>query len=86
MTISNLKTNTAGSINYDFLDALTDEIKSVSYMISAIGDSVFSTGLPSDPEVFNVTMAKLSERLDEVAETLDAVKEDLADEDPEQSE
>lgn len=66
----------------DFWDELSEEVKCISYMLSAIGDSVSSTGLPSDPAVFGCTLMRLSNRLDLLGEVFDEIYNDLI-EDPE---
>ena len=67
----------SGTITPDFFDEVTDEIKCISFTISAIGDSVATMGLPSDREIFNQTMARLSWKLDAVAEMLETFSADL---------
>lgn len=77
MNNMNIETDTSGTLSPDFFDEITDEIKCISFTISAIGDSVATMGLPSDREVFNQTMARLSWKLDAVAEMLETVSADL---------
>ena len=69
-------TTPSGTITPGFLEEVTDEIKCISFTISAIGDSVATMGLP-DREVFNQTMTWLSRELDAVAEMLETVSADL---------
>lgn len=64
-------------INPDFVTELTDEVKCISYALTCIGESVETSGVPSDTSIFNQTMAKLAYRLDCIAETLEEVGMDL---------
>lgn len=77
MNNMNIGTDTSATLTPDFFSEVTDEIKCISFTISAIGDSVATMGLPSDREVFNQTMTWLSRELDAVAEMLETVSADL---------
>ncbi len=70
-------TTPSGTITPGFLEEVTDEIKCISYTISAIGDSVSATGVPADHEVLCQTLNRLSWKLDAVAEMLETGSADL---------
>lgn len=63
-----------------FWEEAIDEIKTVAYMMDAIGDSI-SVGVPSDPALVNQALYRLSVSLNEVAESLEEVSDDLINED-----
>lgn len=71
------ESNTAGTLSECFIEELTDEIKVISYLIQCVGDSVGTTGVPADPQVLNQALAQLCFKLDNVAEVLETVQEDI---------
>ena len=59
------------------LEEVMDEIRVISYLISAVGDSIGSIGVPSDWELLTMSLAQLSFKLFNVAEVLETVQSDL---------
>ena len=81
MNNMNIGTDTSATLTPDFFEEVTDEIKCISFTIFSIGDSVASTGLPADTEIFSQTLAKLSLKLDAVAKMLETVSADMKNKD-----
>lgn len=67
------------------LEEVIDEIRVISYLVDAVGDSIGSTGVPSDPSLVNMALAQLSFKLSNVAEVLETVQSDLDSKDSEQA-
>lgn len=69
--------NVDDTLDADFYLNLSDELRTISYMLSCIGESVETSGIPSDRSIFNRSMSRLGDRLDDVADSLEYVAADL---------
>lgn len=71
------------NLNIDFFGTCSNELKSLAYLVQAVGDSLLS-GVPSDRDSVNYALYKIADHIRGVAEALDEAQKDLFDLDPEE--
>lgn len=72
------------NLNLAFFETCSDELKSLAYLVQAVGDSLLSSGIPSDRDSVNYALYKIADHITGVAEALDEAQKDLFDLDPEE--